>query len=39
MTNLSFAWQIDEYMVYCRSRQLREKTMSSYEQTLRLSER
>ena len=26
-------------MVYCRSRQLREKTMASYEQTLRLFER
>ena len=30
---------IDEYMVYCRSRQLREKTLISYEQTLRLFER
>lgn len=39
MTNLSFDWQIDEYMVYCRSKQLREKTMASYEQTLRLFER
>ena len=39
MTNLGFDWQIDEFMVYCRSRQLREKTMSSYEQTLRLFER
>lgn len=39
MTNLSFDRQIDEYMVYCRSRQLREKTMASYEQTLRLFER
>lgn len=35
MTNLSFDRQIDEYMVYCRSKQLREKTMASYEQTLR----
>ena len=39
MSDLSFDWQIDEYMVYCRSRQLREKTMASYEQTLRLFER
>lgn len=30
---------IDEYMVYCRSRQLREKTLISYEQALRLFER
>ncbi len=30
---------IDEYLVYCRSRQLREKTLISYEQTLRLFER
>ena len=39
MTNLSFDRQIDEYMVYCRSRQLREKTMASYEKALRLFER
>ena len=39
MTDLSFDWQIDEFMVFCRSRQLREKTMISYEQTLRLFER
>lgn len=32
-------WQIEEFMVYCRSRQLRAKTMASYEQTLRLFER
>ena len=32
-------WQIDEFMVNCRSRQLREKTMASYEQALRLFER
>ena len=36
MTDMSFDWQIDEFMVFCRSRQLREKTMTSYEQTLRL---
>ena len=39
MTNTSFDWQIDEFMVNCRSRQLREKTMASYEQALRLFER
>lgn len=39
MSDLTFDWQISEYMVYCRSRQLREKTMDSYEQTLRLFER
>lgn len=39
MTNTAFDWQIDEFMIYCRSRQLREKTMLSYEQTLRLFER
>lgn len=39
MADLSFDRQIDEYMVYCRSKQLREKTMASYEQALRLFER
>lgn len=39
MSNLTFDWQISEYMIYCHSRQLREKTMNSYEQTLRLFER
>ena len=36
-TNLTFDWQIDEFMVFCRSEQLREKTMNSYEQALLLS--
>ena len=39
MTNTNFDWQIDEFMVYCRSNRLREKTMNSYEQALRLFER
>ena len=39
MNNLSLNWLIDEYMIFCRSRQLREKTMSSYEQALRLFEK
>lgn len=36
MTNLTFEWQIDEFMIYCQSKQLRPKTMQSYEQALRL---
>ena len=36
MPNMDFEWQIDEFMVDCRSRQLRPKTMNSYEQALRL---
>ena len=39
MKCLDFDWQINEFMVYCRSTQLRERTMYSYEQTLRLFER
>ena len=34
MTNLTFEWQIDEFMVYCQSKQLRPKTMQSYEQAM-----
>lgn len=36
---LDFDWQTNEFIVYCRSTQLREKTMLSYEQTLRLFEK
>lgn len=39
MICLDFDWQIDEFMVYCRSTQLRAQTMKSYEQTLCLFER
>ena len=39
MFNTRMDYQICEYMVCCRSRQLREKTMNSYEQSLRLFER
>jgi len=39
LNNLSLNWWIEEYMIFCRSRQLREKTMNSYEQALRLFER
>ena len=31
MENMAFDWQLDAFMVYCRSRQLREKTINSYE--------
>ena len=33
------AWQIEEFMIYCKCKDLRRKTMKSYEQTLRLFER
>lgn len=36
MEELNFDFQLDEFMLFCRSRQLREKTMISYEQSLRL---
>lgn len=36
MKRKDFDWLTDEFMVSCRSTQLREKTMSSYEQTLHL---
>ena len=39
MFNTKLEYLIEEYMVYCRSRQLREKTMLAYEQTLRLFEK
>ena len=39
MKCLDFDWQTNEFMIYCRSTQLRERTMYSYEQTLRLFER
>ena len=32
-------WQIEEFMICCKSKDLRCKTMKSYEQTLRLFER
>ena len=38
MKCLDFEWLTDEFMLYCRSTQLREKSMASYEQTLRLFE-
>lgn len=37
MKNLDFEWLTDEFMLYCCSTQLHEKTMSSYEQTLHLT--
>ena len=39
MQNFDFDFQIDDFMLYCRTRQLRPKTMASYEQTLRLFQR
>ena len=36
MTDLTFEWQIDEFLIYCHSKQLRPKTTQSYEQALRL---
>ena len=39
MADLSFESMIEEYLVYCHSRQLRAKTLSSYEQSLRLFRR
>ena len=32
-------WQIEEFMICCKSKDLRRKTMKRYEQTLRLFER
>ena len=39
MEELCFENQLDDFMIFCRSKQLREKTLNSYEQTLRLFER
>ncbi len=39
MAEYEFDRMIDEYLVCCHSRQLRAKTMASYEQTLRLFRR
>lgn len=33
---MSISWQVDEFMCYCQSKQLRPKTMKSYEQSLKL---
>ena len=33
MKCLDFDWQINEFMIYCRSTQLREKSMASYDQS------
>ena len=39
MQKTSFDWQINEYMIYCHNKQLRPKTIQSYESTLRLFEK
>ena len=39
MKDHDLGWQINEFMIYCRGTLLRERTMYSYEQALRLFER
>ena len=39
MVNYDFDFQLDDFMLFCRTQQLRPKTMASYEQTLRLLQR
>ena len=39
MVNYDFDFQLDDFMLYCRTKQLRQKTMASYEQTLQLFQR
>lgn len=39
MSNFSLDYCIDEFMIYCRSRDLRRRTLDSYEHTLHLFER
>lgn len=39
MQNYDFDFHLDDFMLYCRTNQLRPKTMASYEQTLRLFQR
>ena len=34
MKNFDFDWKINEFMVYCRSTQLHERIMYSYESAL-----
>ncbi len=36
---LQFDYDIDDFMSYCQSQNLRPKTMQSYEQALRIFER
>ena len=36
MKGKDFDWQTNEYMLYCRTTQLREKSMMAYEQSLKL---
>lgn len=39
MKGKDFDWQTNEFMLYCRTYQLREKSMMAYEQSLKLFER
>ena len=34
MQNYDFDFQLDDFMLYCRTNQLRPKTMASYEQSI-----
>lgn len=36
MKGKDFDWQTNEFMLYCRTTQLREKSMMAYEQSLKL---
>jgi len=36
MKGKDFDWQTNEFMLYCRTTQLREKSMLAYEQSLKL---
>ena len=36
MISLDFDWQTNEFMLYCHSTQLQEKSTASYEQALHL---
>ena len=39
MKGKDFGWQTNEFMLYCRTSQLREKSMMAYEQSLKLFQR
>ena len=39
MISLDFDWQTNEFMLYCRTTQLREKSITAYEQSLKLFQR
>ena len=39
MKGKDFDWQTNEFMLYCRTTQIREKSMMAYEQSLKLFQR